>query len=451
MLLCERCGAPIEAEMAGGVAHCRYCGVQNMLQGRDERPVFQPGMSAPLPEPERIQRLRMQDHQPLLPPAGLEQLAPGGKLEPWKVQEAMAVWQQTRQSLRANRSDFPAAERLLFLTQLLSQNLSEQNDVVRQRAMLESALEAATLPRQRQIILGYLCRAACRANDPDAAESWLRPCDARSDDLMMDSSFRFSRAYVDTLRGNFQGVIAALGRGPEEVPIHDSMDIVCDVLRANAWERMGQTQAAIDQLRARMAQGPAMRAGIEAVLRVHASWNLCAQSFPAAQQQQDVVGADQAANAGGGVVGWILIGTGAFVMFMGVVTSVGPLITAMEMTGRYSASFLTGPLVAISTTGLIGVGLVVGGVLFLKSAAKTRRIRLHGLRAQARVVAVNPTGMIVNGVPRMEIVMLVNLPGRPEYQASTKVILRGVERLVGQTIAARVDPENQNEVIAELS
>ena len=74
VLLCERCGAPIDVALAGGVTPCKYCGAQLMIAGRDERAIFQPGASpAPLPEPERLNRLRQQDNQPLLPPASASQ------------------------------------------------------------------------------------------------------------------------------------------------------------------------------------------------------------------------------------------------------------------------------------------------------------------------------------------------------------------------------------------
>jgi hypothetical protein len=39
-LLCEKCGAPIEALRAGGSVQCRYCNTYSAIAQRNERPVF---------------------------------------------------------------------------------------------------------------------------------------------------------------------------------------------------------------------------------------------------------------------------------------------------------------------------------------------------------------------------------------------------------------------------
>src|SRR5262249_50734103 len=139
ILLCSNCGAPLEASIAGGQTACRYCSAMNQLAGRDDRFLAGAQQQAPIPEPERIARLRSQDGRPLLPPASIASLVPNGQLPAWKVQEALAVWQSTRQELRGS-ANYEAAERLLFLTMVLSNHFSEQNDTLRQRAMFESAL-----------------------------------------------------------------------------------------------------------------------------------------------------------------------------------------------------------------------------------------------------------------------------------------------------------------------
>jgi hypothetical protein len=95
---------------------------------------------------------------------------PNGTLEAWKVAEALSVWQSTRRERRTS-SDFEAAERLLFLTIVLSQYFFDQGDRERQRALFESALEVFSLPRHRQMMLGYPSRCACRAGDLDAAQA----------------------------------------------------------------------------------------------------------------------------------------------------------------------------------------------------------------------------------------------------------------------------------------
>jgi hypothetical protein len=253
VVLCEHCGAPIEAAVSGGTHPCRYCGAQNRIVGRNEALLAQP-KGPPVPEMERLARLRAQDGRPLLPPPSLAGLIEAGQIPAWKLQEAQVIWQQTRAELGASPKSYEAAERLLFLTMMLSSKFGEQNDFARQRAMFESALDAFSLPRHRQTMRCYLARAAAKMGDMAGAEEWLRPCDARSDDLESDSEYRFSRAMIDTFRGNYQQVLQVLGPSNAEVPIQDAMDDVCAMFRANAWEKLGQVPAAVGILRERMSR-----------------------------------------------------------------------------------------------------------------------------------------------------------------------------------------------------
>ncbi|HEY1535244.1 MAG TPA: hypothetical protein VGF76_14555, partial [Polyangiaceae bacterium] len=312
VLLCEQCGAPFEALPAGGSVQCRYCNTFSAIGQRDERPVFAAlPAQAPLAEPERLARLRAQDGRPMLPPGSLLPLMPNGQLEAWKIGEAVTVWQNTRRELRTS-SDFEAAERLLFLTIVLSQYFFEQGDRERQRALFESALEVFSLPRHRQMMLCYLSRCACRAGDLDAAQRWLTQCDPRSDDLAMDSSYRFSWAFIDTARGNFQGVLGALGQRFDEIPIQDALDGSACALRANALEKLGNLSGATQELRTGFARGPMLRATIEKFLEVHPGFALCPQSLQQARAGHTEVAASVAAQrAGGGrVFAWVFLVVG---------------------------------------------------------------------------------------------------------------------------------------------
>ncbi|HVJ93396.1 MAG TPA: hypothetical protein VM580_26525, partial [Labilithrix sp.] len=241
--VCDRCGAPYQAAVSGGSFHCRFCNAQNTLGLRSEIVVAHG--RAPIAEAERIARLRMQDGKPLLPPPNLAHVMANGGLAEWKVDEAVAIWNGARQVLRTNPNDFDAAERLLFLSMVIAQHFKDKGDKLRQRSLLEGALDVVTLPRHRQILRGFLTRAAVIAGDLEAAEAWLKPCDAQSDDLSMDSEWRFSRAFIDTAKGNFENVLRVLGRGPNDVPIEDASEDVCAVLRANACERLGQVDLAL--------------------------------------------------------------------------------------------------------------------------------------------------------------------------------------------------------------
>jgi hypothetical protein len=448
ILLCTHCGAPLEASPAGGQIPCRYCQAVNHLSGRDDRPAFAP-QQAPISEQERLNRLRAQDGKPLLPPPSLQALLPNGQLPAWKVQEAFAVWQATRQELRV-AANFEAAERLLFLTMVLSHSFLEQGDKIRQRAMLESALEVFTLPRHRQVMRGYLCRSACRLGDLHAAEQWLAPCDRQSDDLETDSEYRYSRAFIDTAKGDWNAVLRSLGGRFEDVPIQDAMDAVCSVLRANAWERLGQPQVAVALLQQAMAnQGASGRQAIAKVIEINAGMRLCEQSYPVAQGQHNLAaGKMAAASASGGIHKPFL----AISVLCLVASAVCLLVRFTDLLVDVPRGVTSGCGSALVT--LLPMGLIFGSIgrAMGKAAARAERLRVHGIAGTGQVIGAQPTGMSINNVPEMAIRLQIVLPGRPPYEATTKMLLgaSAVHALApGASVAVRVDPENVSDVLIE--
>lgn len=448
ILLCTHCGAPLEASPAGGQISCCYCRAVNQLSVRDDRPAFAP-QQAPISEQERINRLRAQDGKPLLPPPSLQALVPNGQLPAWKVQEALAVWQATRQELRVT-ANFEAAERLLFLTMVLSQHFMEQTDKLRQRAMLESALEVFTLPRHRQVMRGYLCRSACRLGDLQAAEQWLAPCDRQSDDLETDSEYRYSRAFIDTATGDWNAVLRTLGGRFEDVPIQDAMDAVCSVLRANAWERLGHMQAAVELLQQAMAkQGASGRQAISKVIGINAGMRLCEQSYQVAEGQHALVaGKAAAASAGGGIHRTFFIN--------GVLCLAGAagcmLLMLSDLLFNVPSGAALGSGIALVT--LLPMGLIFGGIGYTmgKAAARAERLRVHGILATGQVLGAQTTGMSINNVPQMAIRLQILLQGRPPYEATTKMLMSaGVAHALvpGTSVSVRVDPDKLSDVLIE--
>ena len=448
ILLCTHCGAPLEASPAGGQIPCRYCRAVNQLSVRDDRPALAPSQ-APISEQERINRLRAQDGKPLLPPPSLQALVPNGQLPAWKVQEALAVWQATRQELRVT-ANFEAAERLLFLTMVLSQHFMEQTDRLRQRAMLESALEAFTLPRHRQVMRRYLCRSACRLGDLQAAEQWLAPCDRQSDDLETDSEYRYSRAFIDTAKGDWNAVLRTLGGRFEDVPIQDAMDAVCSVLRANAWERLGHMQAAVGLLQqAMVTQGASGRQTISKVIAINAGMRLCEQSYPAAEGQHAIVaGKIAAASVSGGIhKPFFVIG---ILCFAASVVCIFLMLTDLIFDVPSGAAFGCG----IALTTLLPMGLIFGGIGYTlgKAAARAERLRVHGIMGTGQVLGAQPTGMSINNVPQMAIRLQILLQGRPPYEATTKMLMSaGFAHALtpGASVTVRVDPDQLSDVLIE--
>ena len=320
MLMCSHCGGPLQVAPTGGSFPCQYCGTVNQVATRDERALVDVAHRPPVNEVERIQRLRAQDGKPLLPPPALQGLfGPGGEIPPHRMQEALAVWQSSRNELRTTGS-YEAAERLLFLTMALSNVFSQAKDLVRQRAMFESAFEAFTLPRHRQMMLGFLSRNAAKMGDLASAERWLSMCDPQPEDLESDSAFRMSVAFIATARQDWNRVLQTLGPNNTDVPIMDAYDILAAILRANAWERAGQLQGAVVVLQETMQKcGAQGRMVIEQILRANAEWNWCAASFPAANAAHASQAGQHAAASQGGGVGTFV---GPNLMLIGAVAAV---------------------------------------------------------------------------------------------------------------------------------
>ncbi|HQP38395.1 MAG TPA: hypothetical protein PLI95_24590 [Polyangiaceae bacterium] len=441
VVLCQRCGAPLQAAVTGGMMPCRFCGAQNRVAARNMTFVAQARATAPLPEHERLARLRAQDGQPMLPPAGLQSLFQGGTIPPWKLQEAMAVWQSTRQQLESVQ-DYEAAERLMFVTMGLSNIFSEQGDLMRQRGMFESVLDVVTLPRHRQVMMSYLARASAKLGDLAGAEEWLRLCDPQSDDLESDSEWRAARALIDTLSGNYQRVVQVLGSANDSVPIQDALDDYCAVLRANAWEKMGQMQAAVGLLLERMHAGHA--ATITRIVQVNAKWGICAASYPVAESSFGSAAASGLGQATGGALAMVFIPMGVLFVLMALGCLVGMVIAI----ANEAWDWLIGPGICLAVMGPLGLVFFFGGIKALRHSKRMAHLRLHGVRADAQVRAITPTGMSVNEVPQIEVELMVLAPGQAPYVTRMKLLAANPGQFApGARIAVKVDPEDPSTVV----
>lgn len=450
-LICDQCGAPLLGTLAGGHVPCRYCGATNVLRVRDDRALADPSRPRAVNEQERLARLRMQDGRPLLPPPSLAALLPGGQLPPWKVDEAQAVWRATKRETAATSSP-DAAERLLFLTMILSNHFAEQNDMARLRAMYESALDVFTLPRHRQMMRGYLARNAVREGDVDAAEAWMAPCDPGSDDLQTDSAYRASYALIATARRNYPAVIQLLGQTPADVPILDAMDGLCAILRANAWEKQGHAQAASQQLQAVMAAiGPGGRDAMEKFAGLYPSLQLCAGSLHAAQSAHTVAAAKVASTQTMGGIHVIFFPIG---ILMGVGAAICLVVVIIGLVADLGMGVVAGAGTALPTLAIMAA--VFGGIGYVgrKAAKRAEHLRINGVSAQARVLGASPTGLSVNNVPQMALQLVIDVPGRGPVQATAKVMMSphvAMAMVPGASVPVRYDRNNPSDCILETT
>lgn len=278
VLLCQHCGAPIEVANAGGLSPCSFCEAQNRIVGRSEAGVA-PAREE-ISEQERFSRLRAQCDRPWRIPESLKPFYENGAVPDWKMDEALAVWKQTRATVEST-NDHEAAERLLVLTVILAQTYGAKRDPLRHRAIFESSLDAFTLPRHRQVILCGLSRGAIAAKDRESAEEWLRLCDAHSDDIESDSEYRQAWATIHTHARAYDRVLEVLGAHNDTVPIQQALWDVCVLFRANALERLGRTSEAVAALQQALAR-PNGRGTMSMLVGV---WDgFCPESYPRAQQ-----------------------------------------------------------------------------------------------------------------------------------------------------------------------
>jgi hypothetical protein len=462
VLLCENCGAPLEAPIDGGALACTYCRAQNVVATRDERPTLgMPAVPMPIDEDERMRRLRTQDGRPMMPPQSLMYLMSGSSFDPSKVQEAFLVYQATRKEVKATHSP-DAAERLYFLTLIASNYLAETNDDARRRAILETSLDTLFLPRHKQVLRAQLSTAAAREGDLVAAERWLAPCDARSDDLDSDSAWRVTRAYIDTVRGDHRAVLAVLGHLDNQIPIADARDPQAAVLRANALERLGDIPNAVQALRSRMsAENAAGRQAIEQYVRLSPRLQLCTQSLPMATQGHAQQAAKVAQSGAGGGVGLVLGIVGIGLLVLAAVLTLGPIVPGLLFAigngGGFNVEALLGSIGLGLTMslgpGIAGVVMTLVGLGLHRGAKQAAFLRLHGLPARGTIRNVEGTGTRINNVPLLRIHVNVLRDGAAPYDASfTQLASPGLMMQLqpGAQVPLRVHPQNPSKMILEL-
>jgi hypothetical protein len=466
VLFCENCGGPLETAVQGGAVPCGYCKVTNAVRPRLDR--FQQHTQA-ISEPERLGRLRMQDGVPLKPPPSLQSLVAGNTIPDYKLNEAFDIFQATRREVKTTNSP-EASERLYFLSVLVAGTLALKGDFTRVRALLETALDVVVLQRHQNCLRAMLARNAVREGDLASAEQWLSGCDPRSDDLPSDSDYRVSRGLLDTARGDYQTVLATLGRNNEEIPIADSLDEAAAVVRANALERLGDMNGAVSVLRARMARSNAFgRQALEHFAKVYPSLQLCAGSLPQASTQHTTVAAKGAASRAGGNTGIILIAAGVGSLLL---TGVILAATMLPMAAAIPAAFMgggNGPggamaglaiggteifvcfIVGVSTILPLGIVGALGYGL-IKRSREAAWLRQNGISAQGQVRALSGTGTRINGVPLMKVDVSYASPQGPR-EASTQMLLPlhlQMQLVPGATVPIRVHPQDPSKIVIEM-
>jgi hypothetical protein len=438
VLACGNCGAPLNVPPAGGAASCGYCRATLQVHGRNEAAEVEAATKSPcMDEADRFERLRAQAAHPVLLPQSVAHLAVGGVVHPQLVDRAMGEWRQARSELEAG-GQFPAAERLFHLTRLLCDHLATARDEIRRRALLETAMELLQAPRHRQVLRGALACNAARVGDLAGADAWLAGCNPRSDDIHVDTAWRFARAYVCTARGDWNGAMQALGSRIGDVPLASAEVEACGLLRANAMERSGQVQQAAEQLQALMGPGSRGAAALMQCLALNGELRLCAESFPVAKQRVDAdiaVEGRKRALEKTTVVG--------IVVFAASIGGVGTLMTIGALFGHKGPSPVWGLLVA----GLVVLSFVASVLYFGVRAGRQERrqlIRVYesGLDATLTVLELQRGDKQRSD----QLKFIVHIPVEPPYEArwtGTLSLEAAARAAPGSSLGGKVDPQDR--------
>lgn len=435
LLLCPQCGAPIEGSIGGGATTCRYCNAGLQLAPRDEtRDVAIAAIEPQISEADRFQRLREQDGKPMMPPASLQHLLVNGGLSFELVPQALGEFQRARHEVVTGTASFGSVERLYFVTLMLYGALSRQKKEAEVRALLETARDLLTEPRHRQAIHGMLARNAARTGDREAAEGWLALCHKRPADLHMDTAFRVSRAYASTLAGDLQTVLKVLGTQIDDVPIADGQDELAGLLRANALERTGQVQQAAQQI-AQLSQGEPGRDQLLAqIVQANPELQLCPQSFAMARAQAHAMQSNVVVTRGSLNIGLMLIT---------IFGAIGLVLAADFIVWAVVPSEFVAIIHVVLILGSIGSSFAIIFLWIAKANAAKKRLLATGAPGRARVLAVNGTGVKINGQPMLEIRLQVTVPGRSPYVALHREVVSPGDRpraVNGASVGVRVDP-----------
>jgi hypothetical protein len=284
------------------------------------------------------------------------------------------------------------------------------------------------------MLLGFLSRDAVKEGDLSSARDWLERCDPASEDLSTDSTYRISAALLETAQGNYAKVHEVLGATEEEVPIHDSMDPIAVVLRANAWERLGHIDAAKAELMKFMSRGGRASA-VEAVIgSLPPTLHLCAHSIQVARAEVRQKVGKRAVSQAGGAMGWVVALAGGGIPVV--------VFVSMLASGEFewpALFMLIFPLVF----GSMGLGMI-------RSAGRMKKIAREGLHGIGRIVAISPTGTQINNVPLMKIDVQVTVDGHPPVMASTKRLIGdGGGHLVGAQVPVIWHPKYPADVVLD--
>lgn len=378
----------------------------------------------------RLAKLKGQTRPQRGPSATLTAALGARTILPGREQEAYEIWRGLLE--RASSGDAAAGEDMVMLTVLLANELSDK--VTELRALTQEALGAARLPRHRQEQLGRLCRLAVREANPNAAFEALSAMTVDPPDIESDSELRVSAAALATLLGKTDHVLAVLGARANDVPIDASLGPISIVLRANAYEKLGQLPEAADALR----ELPhfAMFADLNATFSV---LRLC----PQASVDFDQTGVSEHRGVPAPLGTVLPLG----VLFLGLAAVVIGALVFSDDPGPSKTFDKIMLWFCIALLIVLGLPFTLGGI---SARRRISLLRQRGILRRAHVTQIETTGTRIGSIPIYSLTLQLHGP-RGGYHAHVRKALSAPQAssIVGTTVSILANPANDTDVILD--
>lgn len=145
--------------------------------------------------------------------------------------------------------------------------------------------------------------------------------------------------------------------------------------------------------------------------------------------------------------GFVMLGIGGLFLLFALGCFAGAAISVIS----------AGGLLVTAGIGVFGVSwLALGGPLgyiglrYMRDDRRDRRLRLHGLRGRAVVLSYRETRLVVDGNPKYDLVLRVELPRRSPFKVrQSDYVVRSSAVTTGEDLPVFVDPSNTNDVMID--
>lgn len=181
----------------------------------------------------------------MYPPPGLEGATAGGRDALGLLQRE---WLRLKETSAAGEG-LEGQRRRCWVAVALASTYRRFGDLLRTRAVLETALDELDDEGHRHIVRCRLAREAALAGDQPAARGWLEECDPAQEVLELDGEYRLAAARIRLAEGDGAGALVQLGAQEGAVPIDPPHRLAFAELRVAAYEQAGQLHAALAELK----------------------------------------------------------------------------------------------------------------------------------------------------------------------------------------------------------